>query len=497
LSQKYNCHINVEIATSITAVKYLYKYVYKGHDRACVSVQVEDNQHTSRDEVREYLDMRYVSPSEACWRIYGFSLHRHSPAVTRLQLHLPNMQMVTFDPITTDANEIASRQELRRTTLTEFFQLCRAKPDETQTLLYPDCPRYYTWNKQKLQWTLRKTRTTGVGRIYFAPPTAGEQYYLRLLLYNVPGPTSYCDLRTYNDILYPTFQAACAARGLLATDDEWNICLEEAALFKTGHQLRQLFITILLMNEPLDPRALFERYVDFLSDDCRYLLQHHFNVPTPSDEQIQSLTLYKLQILLEKSGKSLQDYNLPLPTIDFDDLNGMPRLIAQEFSYDCELLRAKWANGYRSANPGQRQALDSVVYCLSRNLSNLFFVDGPGGTGKTFIENLLLAYARSLGEIALAVASSGIASLLLDGGRTSHSRFKIPIDIHSNSQCTIPAQSQLAELIRMTRLIIWDEAPAQHRYCFQAVDTTFKDIRQSAEWFGGITIVFSGIFLLS
>jgi hypothetical protein len=72
LTQKYNCQINVDIATSITAVKYLYKYIYKGHNRASVSVESEGPRII--DEVREYLDVRYVSAPKACWRIFEFSL---------------------------------------------------------------------------------------------------------------------------------------------------------------------------------------------------------------------------------------------------------------------------------------------------------------------------------------------------------------------------------------------------------------------------------------
>lgn len=67
--------------------------------------------------------------------------------------------------------------------------------------------------------------------------------------------------------------------------------------------------------------------------------------------------------------------------------------------------------------------------------NNVFFVDGPGGTGKTFLYKALLAHVRALGHIALAVASSGIAALLLDGGVTAHSRFKIPIKIKPDSTC--------------------------------------------------------------
>ena len=66
--------------------------------------------------------------------------------------------------------------------------------------------------------------------------------------------------------------------------------------------------------------------------------------------------------------------------------------------------------------------------------THLFFIDGPGGIGKTFLYNLLLGRVRCEGHIALAMASSGIATLLLNGGRTAHSRFKIPVqNLNANS----------------------------------------------------------------
>jgi hypothetical protein len=59
----------------------------------------------------------------------------------------------------------------------------------------------------------------------------------------------------------------------------------------------------------------------------------------------------------------------------------------------------------------------------------VFFLDVPGGTGKTFLINLLLAQIRSSDKVALAVASSGIAATLLSGGRTAHSTFKFPLNV--------------------------------------------------------------------
>ena len=161
--------------------------------------------------------------------------------------------------------------------------------------------------------------------------------------------------------------------------------------------------------------------------------------------------------------------------------------MAEELDYDIISLQGKWQSDYPKANIQQKQIIDN-------DEGRLFFIDGPGGTGKTFVENLILAHVRSKRYIALAITSSGIAAILLEGGRTSHSRFKIPLDILPDGMCNITAQSALAELLCQTKLIIWDEAPAQHRYCFEVVDRTLRDIRKNDTWFGGITMVFAGIY---
>ena len=92
----------------------------------------------------------------------------------------------------------------------------------------------------------------------------------------------------------------------------------------------------------------------------------------------------------------------------------------------------------------------------------LFFINAPGGYGKMFLIEALLATVRGLGKVALAVASSGIAAELLEGGRTAHSQFKIPIPIHETSVCSISLQSADAKLIQQTSLIMWDEIMMSH-----------------------------------
>ncbi|KAL5704888.1 hypothetical protein ACHQM5_023252 [Ranunculus cassubicifolius] len=92
------------------------------------------------------------------------------------------------------------------------------------------------------------------------------------------------------------------------------------------------------------------------------------------------------------------------------------------------------------------------------------------------------------------VASSGIASLLLTGGRTAHSTFKLPLDIMDNTVCGFAKNSERANFLKQADLIIWDEVPMQHRYCVEAVDRTLQDIRNNPAPFGGITIVMGGDF---
>jgi hypothetical protein len=70
LSTKYNCHINVEVCASVKAVKYIHKYIYKGHDLCTVQVDQKGNANAVIDKIKEYIDGCYIGPVEACWHIF-------------------------------------------------------------------------------------------------------------------------------------------------------------------------------------------------------------------------------------------------------------------------------------------------------------------------------------------------------------------------------------------------------------------------------------------
>jgi hypothetical protein len=123
LLRRYNCHINVEICSSIKAVKYLFKYIYKGHDQASIAIDEVGN-NGNVDEIKQYRDSRWVTPPEALWRIYGFDLSETFPSVKQLQLHLPNMHTVSY-LAEANLNDAVSNEGANRTMLTHFLRQTR------------------------------------------------------------------------------------------------------------------------------------------------------------------------------------------------------------------------------------------------------------------------------------------------------------------------------------------------------------------------------------
>lgn len=173
-----------------------------------------------------------------------------------------------------------------------------------------------------------------------------------------------------------------------------------------------------------------------------------------------------------------------------------PDIISRELTYDAETLLQKVASTDPLLVKDQKIVYEVIMNSVYNSLSEICFIDAPGGTGKTFICNLLLAKVRSTGSVALAISSSGIASTLLDGGRTAHSVFKIPVDIThiDHPVCSISKSSKLGQFPRITKLIIWNEAPMSHRKCFEALDITLRDVRDCSRPMGGLTFIMSGDF---
>ena len=96
LLKRFNAHINVEVCTSFSAVKYLFKYIYKGYDRAQVKYE-EEKEQVFVDEIKDFIDSRYVTGNEAAWRLFSFEMNEMSHAIVRLDVHMENQKKVFFN----------------------------------------------------------------------------------------------------------------------------------------------------------------------------------------------------------------------------------------------------------------------------------------------------------------------------------------------------------------------------------------------------------------
>lgn len=219
-----------------------------------------------------------------------------------------------------------------------------------------------------------------------------------------------------------------------------------------------------------------------------------------SDEDLKQLCLVEIDKLLRLNGKTLNDFEsmpkLSSTVVDaFDNV-----LLANELSYDQDEMFMRHAEYFSRLNDGQLSAYNQVVDSVDNGLGRMFFVYGYGGTGKTYLWNALSFRFRSEGKIIINVALSGIASLLLPGGKTAHSQFSIPLVVLEDSCCLIEKDGKKAQLLAMASLIIWDEAPMINRLAFEAFDRTLRDVMNNIVDvaldipFGGKTIVFGGDF---
>ncbi|GJW83214.1 ATP-dependent DNA helicase PIF1-like protein [Tanacetum coccineum] len=250
------------------------------------------------------------------------------------------------------------------------------------------------------------------------------------------GARSHDELKTIDDVVYPTDKEAYYDMGLLEDDKAYIEAIKESSHCAPPNHLRELFVT--------------------LSADL-----------VVTDEENKNVELFYIEELMRSRSSSLPN---------FEDMPYLKCLY--------QILGVR----------------DTIMDSVETSNGGVFFVYGYSGTGKTFLWKTLTAGIRWKCDVVLNVASRGIASLLMTGGRTAHSQFKFPINIDELSTCFINPQSDLAALVRKCKLIIWDEAPKTHKHYFEALDRSLRDVLRKSKHdtmdtpFGNMTVVFGGDF---
>ncbi|CAH1433073.1 unnamed protein product [Lactuca virosa] len=336
LLKRYQAHINVEWCNQGASIKYLFKYINKGPDRATVAVVPNNNADDNDDvvdEIKNYYDCRYLSACEASWRIFKFDVHFRTPSVVRLPFHLPGQQNVVYGA-DDDIEDVLNKQSVSSSMFLAWME-CNEHNKEARKLSYVEFPTKFVWKLKDRCWKPRE-KGFSIGRIHTVSPNVGEAYFLRILLNKVKGPKCFADIRTVNGHVCATFREACYALGLLEDDREYIDAIEEASHSGSGYYLRYLFATMLKSNSLSRPYFVWEKTWQYLSDGILYNQQLRLKAPGLSldEDQVKNLTLYEIEKILLQNNSSLKDFDgMPYP--DHESISSSNnRLITEELDFD-------------------------------------------------------------------------------------------------------------------------------------------------------------------
>lgn len=313
---------------------------------------------------------------------------------------------------------------------------------------------------------------------------------------NIPGPTSFEYLRTVNDRVFNTYQDACCELQLLEADNHWDLTLADAALTSTPNNIRQLFAIILTTCCPTQSSTLWEKYKNYMTEDILHRIRRTNQCPnldfTPEMYNEALVLIEDLCILI--SNLPLSHYGMPSPDRPAADLVNTD--LQREKQYNDVDLATIIVNNEPLLTAERKNIYNRIMLTVDADQGGFFFLDTPGGIGKTFLISLILAKTRSQQKIALAIASSGIAATLLDDGRTAHSALKLPLDIHNKQTqyVTLKKKSGMAIVLQKSAIIIWDECTMTHKHSLEAFHRTMQDLKGNNKLFGGTVLLLSGDF---
>ncbi|CAH1412619.1 unnamed protein product [Lactuca virosa] len=308
LFKRYQAHINVEWCNQGSSIKYLFKYINKGPDRATIGIVRSNNEcdtNDAVDEINEYYDCRYLSACEASWRICKHDVHYRYPSVVRLHFHLPGQQQIIHGE-DDDIDDVLDKPSIASSMFTAWME-CNAVNADARKLTYAEFPT-------------------------------------KILLNKVKGPKSFEEIRTVNGEEYSSFRDACYALGLLDDDKEYIDAIKEASHSGSGFYLRFLFATLLMCNSMSKPEVVWENTCEYLADEILYNQRQRFKSPDLSlnEVQLKNLNLFEIEQVLLRNNLSLKNYkNMPIPDVDYVSSSNN-RLIIEELDYDIPIMKTEF-----------------------------------------------------------------------------------------------------------------------------------------------------------
>ena len=181
--------------------------------------------------------------------------------------------------------------------------------------------------------------TDAIGPICLVHPSNDGCFYLRLLLVNVRGPTSFQHLRTVDDDLCESYREACQRSQLLENDAHWEQTLKDAVISSHAHQIRTLFSIIISTCFPSNPIDLWNKYKNYMYDDILYQIRNRMGNPNIQiSEEICNETLISIEdMCLMMSNKLLIQLGLAAPNRPMHD--AFNQELHREKLYDLNTLK--------------------------------------------------------------------------------------------------------------------------------------------------------------
>lgn len=473
-------HANVKFAGSVELFEYLYKYLFKGPDKAEYDVTMDA---TVVDEIKESLRGRYLCATEGAWRIFGYVTYDRSPSVVCLPVHLEGDDWIEFKE---GQEELALNSSI--SLLQRYFYRPFGPPFDTllynqyfeQFVVTKECPKRFqpsavTPDASAPSQQSSLDRAPPGQQFYVSPRTRGEAplcrlemkfprqkevFFLRHILLHQPK-NDFGDCRKHGGKTFATFEEALQATGRFQRSDEAHAVLDElVALRYTGAQLR--FAFLVLLEQEAAPVQLFKKYE-------RHLMKDYLNRGLSPETAWRHL-ISALHASWLESGNQADAWQLATPTPT------EPAAVSADQPKALTRTREAVAKMVRS-DKTQHAASNHILACMNKPENSFIFIGGRAGTGKSTLATHITHEVDALMKSIVNVATTGQAALELPRCGTAHSTFGIPLDGDETQACSIPLRSQRAHHLATATVIQWDEWPSAKRTDWEAVLRFFDALK--------------------
>jgi hypothetical protein len=424
------------------------------------------------DQITNFQLFRWISAGEASWIMLGFHRYELDPSVSVLHVHLPGEDQLIVSADTGEIESAVSKLLLyfaRPSSLTaikfhEYFEMfvvpyvSRRSLDEFDR---SQCTGTATSASHVNAYGMRvKRRVKGrvLARLEYIPISVGETYFLRLCLRS-HAAMSFEDVRTVGGVVYPTFRDAASAHGLFNEEEESDHLWEHAV---QGHLsargLRALFVS--LAGTGGDAQRYLEEYWNRMS----------FDLPGESEPEYYQYLLLDLKERFESVGRSLSDFGLPEPDVSLFMRPGLGDNSSETVEYErlMSMLDIDQINLVEAVQ-------ESIQLYESDRRPHLIFVQACAGSGKTLVARVISHMCRGQGIPVFNSASCGLQARNLDGGKTNHSMYGIPVSDATHVTSNFDISSSSVENF-LGGVHILDEAQNQHSKNLEAIEALLTDI---------------------